>query len=218
MADTPDNGSQGQDEVNDVIQIVNEDNGFHCDINEEETHDLPKSLIVTNVADEVYESDEVKAEFEATFRQYHPDATFNYLKSFRRARVNYTSAAVATRARIHFNENQICGKTVKCYFVQPKSEQMSNTGPNLMPPAPEKQFLISPPASPPVGWEPVPEASPIVNYDLIAALSKLTPGETHELHPQSSNQPGIVVHLCEEQDPSVCPRPTIVQTRCPDRS
>lgn len=60
MADTPDNESPDQDEVNGVIQIVNEDNGFHCDINEDETHDLPKSLIVTNVADEVYESEEVK--------------------------------------------------------------------------------------------------------------------------------------------------------------
>ena len=70
----------------------------------------------------------------------------------------------------------------------------------LHPPALEKQFLISPPASPPVGWKPVDEAQPLMNVELLSALASLTPGEAHELHPQSESQPGIVVHICEEDD------------------
>lgn len=68
-----------------------------------------------------------------------------------------------------------------------------------------RQFLISPPASPPVGWEQPKEDKPVVDYDLIAAMAQLLPGrlssafnfnsqsheklflsgEDHELHPST---------------------------------
>ena len=43
----------------------------------------------------------------------------------------------------------------------------------------EKQFLISPPCSPPVGWEQPREDKPVVDYDLLAAMAQLSPGKMH---------------------------------------
>lgn len=47
---------------------------------------------------------------------------------------------------------------------------------HLQPPALTKQFLISPPASPPVGWHPREEGEPLVNHDLLAAIANLSTG------------------------------------------
>lgn len=53
----------------------------------------------------------------------------------------------------------------------------------LQPPPVEKNFLISPPGSPPVGWEPIkedpPNSCPLAD-DLMAALKKLKTYEEHE--------------------------------------
>lgn len=69
---------------------------------------------------------------------------------------------------------------------------------HLRPPALEKQFLISPPASPPEGWEPSEEAQPVLNIDLQSALANLLPGTSHELHAATDDQPGIFVHICPD--------------------
>uniref|UniRef100_A0A0X3PGZ7 Calcipressin-2 n=1 Tax=Schistocephalus solidus TaxID=70667 RepID=A0A0X3PGZ7_SCHSO len=88
----------------------------------------------------------------------------------------------------------------------------------LAPPKPSRLFLLSPPASPPVGWEPRVEAEPCINYDLLSAIASMEPGKTHELHPPCTERqhPSIVVTPCESLaskgglriTPTACPRRT----------
>ncbi|KAH8295292.1 hypothetical protein KR018_009698 [Drosophila ironensis] len=183
--------------------------------------DLPTSIIVTNIHSEVFASPELKNAMEELFRTFSDSATFQWLRSFRRLRVNYDNAIAAANARIKLHQYEFNKRTViTCYFAQPVTP-VSNK--NLQPPAPVKQFLISPPASPPAGWEPREEGEPLVNHDLLAALASLTPGESHELHPQSEDQPAIIVHTAMLPEggggPGLQqPKAPIVQTKCPERA
>ncbi|OON24012.1 Calcipressin [Opisthorchis viverrini] len=89
---------------------------------------------------------------------------------------------------------------------------------HLAPPKPPRLFLLSPPCSPPVGWEPKPECEPVINYELLEALAALSPGEAFELHPsdQEHKHPSIVITPCESSSDG--PRPQIIHTRCPERN
>lgn len=199
--------------------------------------DLPTSLIVTNIHSEVFTDETQRAELEELFRFFSAAAKFQWFRSFRRLRVNYDTAVAAATARIQLQQYQ-CGKSrISCYFAQPVTPV---TQKYLQPPAPYKQFLISPPASPPLDWQPHEEGEPVVNQDLLAALANLTPGESHELHPPSTEHPAIVVHTAnlsdtdadddgddeaneqngsaDETEPIFPAHQRIMQTRCPERT
>lgn len=68
----------------------------NSDVNPDDSFDdLPMSLIVTNIHSTVFVDEDLKAEMEALFRQFSEDVTFQWLKSFRRLRVNYIDAISA---------------------------------------------------------------------------------------------------------------------------
>lgn len=199
----------------DVRGIDFDDSNISFDelINDE---DLPTSLIVTSIDTSVFHDEELKNQLESIFKQFGDSVTFQYFRSFKRIRVNYSSPASAAKARIHLHHTRFCDCLINCYFAQPVTP-IDAADKHLQLPAPVKQFLISPPSSPPVGWEPRDESDPLINYDLIAALANLTPGMPHELHAGSDNQPGIVVHVCDETGSSSSHmKPTIMHTSRPE--
>lgn len=179
-----------------------------------EFDDLPKSVIVTNIPSEVFGDEKLKKELEDLFRTFSDNITFHWLRSFKRLRVNYDSPVAAANARVRLHQFPFHNSAINCYFAQPVTPISLK---NLRPPAPVKQFLISPPASPPVGWEPREEGEPLLNPDLLAAIASLGPGESHELHAPTPTQPAIVVHTALTTDTNApkigCPLP---HTRCPE--
>ncbi|CAL1547917.1 unnamed protein product [Lymnaea stagnalis] len=179
--------------------------------------DVPSALIIANIDISVFEDQSAQLTFENIFKELDKEVSFIYLKNFRRARLQFSSSDFASVARIRYDGVSICGQSIKCYFVQQVRQQNSDNT-HLQPPAPQKMFLISPPASPPVGWEPVPETEPVINYDLLNAIARLNPGEIHEVHPPSVAAPAIVVHLCEDPEgyePGKL-RQKIMQTKRPE--
>ena len=172
-----------------------------------------------------------------------------YLKSFSRARVIYHNENDASHAKDNLHGFTLGENQLGVYFTQVKEIEKlvifkhDNINPSsfvfflqiphlanisqsstLQPPPPVKQFLISPPVSPPVNWKPITEASPVINHDLLAAVAQLEPDEPYEAHPPTGNHPSITVHWCEDDDDAeeTKQRPMrhlprhVVQTRKPD--
>ncbi|XDV14440.1 hypothetical protein PO909_014693 [Leuciscus waleckii] len=135
-------------------------------------------LVATSVDHEIFSRPQVREQFEALFRAFDPDTSFQFFRSFRRVRINFTNALAAAEARVKLHKSDFNGKEMRLYFAQFFFQSVHIGSPRLEPPKPEKQFLISPPASPPVGWAQSQDAMPVLNYDLLCAVSKLGPGIT----------------------------------------
>ncbi|KAL7668228.1 hypothetical protein ACOME3_008939 [Neoechinorhynchus agilis] len=104
-----------------------------------------------------------------------------------------------------------------CYYAASNAHSSSNGPRYLEPPIPVKQFLISPPSSPPPGWEqqiePIPYQSKseethssksIVNHnELFDALLKVQqerdrPSQEQVFVSCSDEMPSIVLHRCKD--------------------
>lgn len=189
---------------------------------EVQVSEQPNALIACRVPEEVFTARLLKEQFEALFRQFDAGVSFQFFKSFRRVRINFTDALAAAEARVKLHKSDFNGKEMRLYFAQ----SVHIGSPRLEPPKPEKQFLISPPASPPVGWAQSQDATPVINYDLLCAVSKLGPGEQYELHSGTTTTPSVIVHVCEddssggeeETEGGKRARPKIIQTQRPDYS
>jgi len=185
-----------------------------------------KSLIVTNVDLVVFTDALAKAEFESRFLVFDPDISFYYIRTFRRVRIDFSCRSLASAAKGSMDAAVIGGNTIHVYWLRICAP--SSAGDVFLAPPPlEKQFLISPPCSPPVGWEQPREGGPVVDYDLLAAVAQLGPGDNHELQPSKSvticgqelTAPSIVVQVCEGGGVGDGRHQVgkIVQTRRPDR-
>ena len=59
-----------------------------------------------------------QANFEAMFREYESNATFHYLRSFRRVRVDFEAHLAASRAKLELDGTPLGDNVIHCYFLQ----------------------------------------------------------------------------------------------------
>lgn len=132
------------------------------------------TLLITNLQDaEIFRADNLQT-IKDLINASAPIHSWAPLKSFRRIVVSFFNEESAIRIRKILDGEAIMGERVKVYFGQPTSIEIKDE--HLPLPDAGKLFFISPPPSPPHGWEMQNEAAPnkqVHAEDLAEALAKL---------------------------------------------
>ncbi|PQE32957.1 calcipressin protein [Rutstroemia sp. NJR-2017a WRK4] len=132
------------------------------------------TLLITNLSDpEIFRADNLQT-IRELIDSSAPIHSWAPLKSFRRIIVSFYDEDSAIRIRQILDGEEIMGEVVRCYFGHPTSISPKDT--HLSLPDAGKLFFISPPPSPPHGWEMKLEDAPnkqVHAEDLAEALAKL---------------------------------------------
>jgi hypothetical protein len=158
-----------------VIDMVDCENEIEK-LLKDDNDDLPTNIIVSSLCCDIFTNSEIKKKFEDLFKAIDSNCTFCYFRIFNRCTVQFTDPLSAIVAKVQIDNYYFIEDTAPLRVYLSKPIKMKNTTKYLELPKQEKSFLISPPASPPVDWEQVHEDPPVVNFDLLSAISKLKPG------------------------------------------
>lgn len=110
-----------------MMEVVNNNASFLEGI--DDTSDLPCSLIATNLDSRIFSDSELKQEFEEIFRRFDDDPSlvnFQYLKSFKRARITFSSSSAAAQARIQCQQQRVGDTLINCYYSQVSRLKIDN--------------------------------------------------------------------------------------------
>lgn len=134
------------------------------------------TLLITNLNDvDVFRPDNLQT-IRELISQTAPVATWAPLKSFRRIVVSFLDEQAAVKVRSIWDGEAIMGERCRVYFGQHTPLHLSDKDRHLELPDAGKLFFISPPPSPPHGWEMRLEDAPnkqVHAEDLAEALAKL---------------------------------------------
>lgn len=92
---------------------------------------------------------------------YGEIVSFDMDEPMRRMRIVYSIREEAVNALGNLHGKLLDGVSIRVHYAPPENMNCPDTF-HLAVPLPSRQFLISPPPSPPVGWEPCPEDAPVV--------------------------------------------------------
>lgn len=132
------------------------------------------TLIITNLQSLEIFTSSVLDGIQKAINDHAPIHTFSPLKSFRRIIVSFFSSEDAIAIRKVLDGESVLGNRVRVYFGQETKINVEDQ--HLQAPRSDKLFFISPPPSPPMGWEMRNEDAPnkeVHAEDLAEALGRL---------------------------------------------
>lgn len=80
--------------------------------------DLPTAIIITEVPLEVFDDETEKQHFTNLFDEFQPDIHFDFLRSFQRLRIIFSSPEHATAALMLVKHHNYKGKQLKAFFAR----------------------------------------------------------------------------------------------------